>query len=207
MTFSNFWQSNICFRFSVTAPHSLQLIFLYPSFPAHVILPHLILAHCSSSLSFTSFSPQYFSYPTIFFHSPHSGQYLDVSIRYQSSCVVWSLIILQPSHIFVKSYRVHFFSQSSHCLHLPPSSSPYLLLSTLKHFRFSNFSFLPLSKSSVNVCPPFWSCRWRYKIVRCSPAGINFQFLSSRLHAPYVRWRTSYPQHHLCVPSKFLPRT
>ena len=94
-TFLNSRQYNICFRFSFLASHNLQLTFMYPLFPARPILSHLILAHCSLSLSFATFSLQYFSYPTIFFHSLYSGQYLNVSIRYQSSCVVWSSIMLQ----------------------------------------------------------------------------------------------------------------
>ena len=115
---------------------------MYPLFPARPILPHLILAHGSLSLSFTFFSPQYFLYPTIFFHSPYSG--LDVSIRYQFSCPVWSSTILQPSAIFIDSLTAPIPSlKSSHCLSVSHPSH--------RHFHF----FYPLwSISTSNFCLP-----------------------------------------------------
>ena len=119
------------------------LTLLYPLIPARPILPHLILAYCSSS--FTCFSPQFFSYFTIFFHSPHSGQYLDLSIRYQSPCAAWSSVILQPPSIFVYSFTGSIPSLNSRIV--VPSSTLLIAIST-SCIHFEEFPFCQFLISS-----------------------------------------------------------
>ena len=84
----------------------LHFLSLYPYFIAPPTFPHFILDHCFLSLPLTPFCFQYLSSPTVSFLLRYSGQYVDLSIRHQSSWIFWSFKTASYFHSFRSCLKV-----------------------------------------------------------------------------------------------------